>query len=84
MRYRDCAGSKMCNEYQCIFYTNFGERNQKYFDKNGDCAHCTGSLQHIDCNARKHTCFISVREADIYHHGQHTCKTKNNKSSRPA
>ena len=23
-------------------------------------------------------------EADLYHHGQYTCKAKNNKSSRPA
>ena len=72
----------MCNENQCIFY--IGEQNQKYFDKNGNCAHCAGSPQHIDCNARKYTCFISDTEADIYHHGQHTCKAKNNKSTRPA
>ena len=74
----------MCNEDQCIFYINFGEPNQKYFDKNGNCAHCAGSPQHIDCNARKYTCFISNTEADIYHNGQHTCKAKNNKSNRPA
>ena len=81
---RDCAGSKMCNEDQCIFYIKFGKRNQKHFDKNGNCAHCAGSLQHTDCNARKYTCFISDTEADIYHHGQQTCKAKNNKSSRPS
>ena len=74
----------MCNEEQCIFYINFGKRNQKHFDKNGNCAHCAGSPQYINRNARKCTCFISDTEADIYHHGKHAYKAKNNKSSRPS
>ena len=32
VRYRDWAGSKMFNKDECIFYINFGERNQKHFD----------------------------------------------------
>ena len=84
VRYRDCAGFKMCNEDKRIFYINFEEWNQKYFDKNGNCVHCAGFPQHTDCNARKYTCFISDTEADIYHHGQHKCKAKSTKSSRPA
>ena len=43
LRYRECTGFKMSNEDQCIFYINFGERNQKYFDKNGNCGHCASS-----------------------------------------
>ena len=76
------TGSKISNENKSIFYINFGERNQKCFDKNDHCAHFAGSPQHIDCNARKDTCFISEIGADIYNHGQHTCKAKDNKSSR--
>ena len=53
LKYRDCTGSKMCNEDQCIFYINFGERNQKYFDKNSNCTHCAGSPQHIVTHVSK-------------------------------
>ena len=58
MRYRDCAGSKMRNEDNCIFYLNFGKWNEKYCDKNGNCAHCAVSAQHIDWRAWKPTWLI--------------------------
>ena len=61
VRYSDCAGFKLCNKDQCIFYIHFGERN-----------HCAGSPQHINCNARKYTGFY-LRHRSWYILSWRTC-----------
>ena len=65
VRNRDCTGFKMFAEDNCIFYINFGERKQNYFDKNGNCAYCASSPQHIDCNVTS-TLILSRTQKLIY------------------
>ena len=74
VRYRDCAGSLICKNDTCIFKQNIGERNQIYWDVDGNCVHCHHLPEISTCFARKYIAFVSDMEADVYHDGEHTCR----------
>ena len=78
VRYRDCAGSIICKNNDCLYLQHFTRKNPFYFDKNGNCRYCADSGEKIECMARKYTAFISETEADVYHYGQHSCLAKSN------
>ena len=80
VRYRDCAGFKECESYECTYLQNFGERNKLSFDSKGNSKYCGLQGTHnMWCNARKFTAFRSDKEADIFHTGIHKCVYKSRK-----
>ena len=84
VRYRDGAGSVVCNNNLCLYWKNIGGKNQFEWTSDGKFMHCQQRPHSIPCEARKYIAFKTDTAADVFHYGKHKCKPKASKMFRPS